>query len=855
MRKIYYLVTMLCIGTASLMAQTPAIVTQTPIVNNSFIYDSSGAWVYDAKVTFFGTVDANGAVDTAYFEYGPTTSYGGTVAASPAIVGGTNTIVVHTTTVIYNCSGDYHCRLKVVTTGGTYYGGDVSFAPEVDPVPNLAVTPNCSDDPNRTSFSIVNNNYFPVSLTCADGITADSVTLNLSQQQTGTYNCNKASTVSFYVNYTNPSGSTVYPFLFEQRPSDNDLCSQPAPSPQNNIIITPLGYNSTKDSVIFKITNNNNISVDLTAICAANSYQYSHTFNQNSLSYLILPGYGQVDFYYNNSDFATFPAPLVKTTYQYTYSYPTPTPILYTEVNVSPLLCYVYSNSVSLDASASTNTIPMLSSVSWEAATTPSWISVNNGTVNFDNPLSFSVQANTTGQARTGNIPISGGFGTVNVAVNQSALALPTQNLKLHLRSDEGVVSSGGTVSEWDDLSGNGNNATQSASANQPVYFGGAISNLPVIRFNGLTSKLTLPTSAALGIQSNPYELFIVARSSYTSQPEFLIAGGTNEQFEYHLNGAAGARFIPVTSTYLDEGTSGTYCDGNAHVFEARASSTGGAVSVDGVDGATSTANILSSNGGNLQLGVRSDGTYYFNGDIAEVILYNAVLSASSRDSVEHYLANRYGITSGDLSLPVQATDFMATAGAASVTLTWKTQSEVDNAGFNVIRQSADWELIASYTSNSSLKGLGTSSTGRAYQFVDTKVKSGATYNYKIQSVNAQSMTTNDLVTLSVTVNIPKAYALYQNYPNPFNPTTAISYQLSEASHVTLRVYDVLGREVAILVDGEENAGVYKVAFNGARYASGVYFYRLVASEVEPIAAEGTNGKQFVAIKKFMLVK
>ncbi len=94
---------------------------------------------------------------------------------------------------------------------------------------------------------------------------------------------------------------------------------------------------------------------------------------------------------------------------------------------------------------------------------------------------------------------------------------------------------------------------------------------------------------------------------------------------------------------------------------------------------------------------------------------------------------------------------------------------------------------------------------------------------------------------------LPKTFALYQNYPNPFNPTTAISYQLSAVSQVTLKVYDVLGREVATLVDGQENAGVYKVNFNASRYASGVYFYR--------IAAVGNGGQRFAAIKKLMLVK
>ncbi len=73
----------------------------------------------------------------------------------------------------------------------------------------------------------------------------------------------------------------------------------------------------------------------------------------------------------------------------------------------------------------------------------------------------------------------------------------------------------------------------------------------------------------------------------------------------------------------------------------------------------------------------------------------------------------------------------------------------------------------------------------------------------------------------------PEAYVLEQNYPNPFNPTTAISYQLTANSFVALRVYDVIGKEVATLVDEEQNAGSYTVSFNASNLPSGVYFYRL----------------------------
>lgn len=78
-------------------------------------------------------------------------------------------------------------------------------------------------------------------------------------------------------------------------------------------------------------------------------------------------------------------------------------------------------------------------------------------------------------------------------------------------------------------------------------------------------------------------------------------------------------------------------------------------------------------------------------------------------------------------------------------------------------------------------------------------------------------------------VNPVRNYILNQNYPNPFNPSTVISYVLPSNSLVTLKVYDVLGRLVATLVDERHSAGTHSVVFNGARFASGVYFYELTA--------------------------
>ena len=91
-----------------------------------------------------------------------------------------------------------------------------------------------------------------------------------------------------------------------------------------------------------------------------------------------------------------------------------------------------------------------------------------------------------------------------------------------------------------------------------------------------------------------------------------------------------------------------------------------------------------------------------------------------------------------------------------------------------------------------------------------------------------------DVVVTSVSTagpDLPKVFALDQNYPNPFNPTTVIRYQLPIASHVELKIYDILGREVTTLVDEQKPAGYYTVQFNASGLASGVYFYRMKAGD------------------------
>ncbi|MFZ2325184.1 MAG: T9SS type A sorting domain-containing protein, partial [Ignavibacteriaceae bacterium] len=89
---------------------------------------------------------------------------------------------------------------------------------------------------------------------------------------------------------------------------------------------------------------------------------------------------------------------------------------------------------------------------------------------------------------------------------------------------------------------------------------------------------------------------------------------------------------------------------------------------------------------------------------------------------------------------------------------------------------------------------------------------------------------------------IPDKYALDQNYPNPFNPSTTIKYQLPQDGFVTLKIYDILGKEIIALINEEKPAGKYEVNFNASQLASGVYIYKLQSGS-------------FTASKKLMLLK
>ncbi|TAK57566.1 MAG: T9SS type A sorting domain-containing protein, partial [Bacteroidetes bacterium] len=108
------------------------------------------------------------------------------------------------------------------------------------------------------------------------------------------------------------------------------------------------------------------------------------------------------------------------------------------------------------------------------------------------------------------------------------------------------------------------------------------------------------------------------------------------------------------------------------------------------------------------------------------------------------------------------------------------------------------------------------------------------------------------IIPKSTATGYPEKYELYQNYPNPFNPSTMIEFDLPVASTVTLKVYNLLGQEVATLLNNQlVEEGAQAVEFNAANYPSGVYFYRI---NVESVDEDGV-ASTFTQIMKMMLMK
>lgn len=190
-----------------------------------------------------------------------------------------------------------------------------------------------------------------------------------------------------------------------------------------------------------------------------------------------------------------------------------------------------------------------------------------------------------------------------------------------------------------------------------------------------------------------------------------------------------------------------------------------------------------------------------------------------------------------DNLLPVEYSSFTSSLNGRNVILNWSTVSELNNSGFEIERKSSgnDWKKI------SFVEGNGTTNNPQNYTFTDINLNTG-NYIYRLKQIDYNGNFGYHDLSHEVVIGIPAKYSLAQNYPNPFNPVTQINYELPITNYVSLKVYDIQGREVAQLVNEVKDAGYYSVQFDAKNLSSGMYFYKLTTDK-------------FSDVKKMVIVK
>ena len=192
-----------------------------------------------------------------------------------------------------------------------------------------------------------------------------------------------------------------------------------------------------------------------------------------------------------------------------------------------------------------------------------------------------------------------------------------------------------------------------------------------------------------------------------------------------------------------------------------------------------------------------------------------------------------------DSAVPVELTNFTSEINNNGVELKWSTTTEINNKGFEVERK-----ILNTWIAIGFIGGKGTTTNFTEYNFVDElrNIEVGSKIYYRLKQIDFDGAYTYSKELVANYNSSVSEYSLNQNYPNPFNPSTNINYSLLENQQVTLKVYDILGNEVATLVNEAKQPGKYSVNFNASNLASGTYIYCLTAGS-------------FSQVKKMILIK
>jgi len=365
-----------------------------------------------------------------------------------------------------------------------------------------------------------------------------------------------------------------------------------------------------------------------------------------------------------------------------------------------------------------------------------------------------------------------------------------------------------------------------------PIWVAGKYSN--AVRLDGST-YISVPDDASLDftdgitmaawIKAEEYrKQQIMRKKSGSTGYELTLSNNSNNTISVRLNG---------NETYRIYSTSVYPINGDWMHIAATYDGTEMKLYINAIE-ENSTTNVPGSIGTNsdpLGIGADDDGDDKFKGTLDDVYLYSTALSQTE---IGQLMNN---------PLPVELTLFTAHIQGSDVRLDWRTETEVNNYGFEMERTSplpppfqggggeagGGWEKIGF------VEGHGNSNSPKTYSFTDSNPTGGSKFSYRLKQIdNDGTYEYSEIVEVEFA---PTDFVLYQNYPNPFNPTTKIRYQLpllggdKRGGLITIKLYDVLGNEVATLVNEEQTAGNYEIDFDGSSLASGMYVYRMQAGE------------------------
>lgn len=212
-----------------------------------------------------------------------------------------------------------------------------------------------------------------------------------------------------------------------------------------------------------------------------------------------------------------------------------------------------------------------------------------------------------------------------------------------------GVQPANSTASSaWVDKSRNANSCDQATGANQPTWLSSAINSKPAFNFSGSPVFFNWKSSSTMAIQNSPFEIYIVALTSFQVTATFLISSAAKGwEIDYDPGTPAnGAAFLnPFATIAAGVGTNHQYNDGVPHIMSARSQTGAGNPSycrVDRVDGTPINGGLNNTNTA-LVLGKRGDSAFYFQGSMGDVVLVNYQLTTVQRNLLENWLKNRGG--------------------------------------------------------------------------------------------------------------------------------------------------------------------------------------------------------------------